>query len=301
MKLTTIPAGDITLSAAVIAPQNPSAVVVLVHGMAEHKDRYYPFMEYLAARGFACVIADQRGHGATASAPEDLGYFGPHGVDLLVKDCAQVIGWARAQYPGLKLFLFGHSMGSMVVRCTLKAHAALLDGLVVCGSPSPNPVAGLGIALTRLIGLFKGDRFRSKRVAMIMFGPHEKRFHVQGMHNAWLSANMDNVKAYNEDKLCGFKFTLNGYRTVMQLILETYSKKGWIMDKPSLPIHFIAGEEDPCIESAPVFDKAVDFLRSRGYTRVSSKLYTGMRHEILNETEREMVWQDVNAVLQSWL
>ena len=297
MKTLTIPSGDLQLQAAVIAPEQPKAAVVFVHGMAEHKERYYPFMSYLSQQGFACVIYDQRGHGATAQSPEDLGYFGKKGVNLLVEDTRNVIRWTRQQYAGLKLVLFGHSMGSMVVRCFAKQYDDLIDGLVVCGSPSDNGVAGLGILVTYAVQLFKGERHRSKKVALMMFGTHEKKFRAEGMHNAWLSTNRANVQEYNEDPLCGFKFTLNGYRVVMQLIRETYSPKGWAVRNPNLPVHFLVGADDPCIISREAFDKAVEFFRNRGYKKVSAKVYTGMRHEVLNELGKESVWEDVGNVI----
>ena len=301
MTTLTIPSGDLQLQAAVIAPENPKAVVVFVHGMAEHKERYYPFMTYLSEQGFACVIYDQRGHGATAVNPDDLGYFGKDGVKKLVEDTRTVIHWARKQYAGLKLFLLGHSMGSMVVRCYTKKYDREIDGLVVCGSPSNNPVAGLGILVTHVFQLFKGERHRSKTVALMMFGPHVKKFKDEGIHNAWLSTNKVNVQEYNDDPLCGFKFTLNGYRVVMQLIRETYSSKGWAVRNPEMPVHFLAGSEDPCIITRKDFDKAVDFFRDRGYKKVSAKVYTGMRHEVLNELGKESVWEDVGDVFKSWL
>lgn len=297
----TIPSGDLQLQAAVIAPETPKAVVVFVHGMAEHKERYYPFMTYLCEQGFACVIYDQRGHGATAVNPDDLGYFGKNGVKKLVEDTRTVIHWTRQQYAGLKLFLLGHSMGSMVVRCYTKKYDREIDGLVVCGSPSNNPVAGLGILVTHVFQLFKGERHRSKTVALMMFGPHVKKFKDEGIHNAWLSTNKVNVQEYNDDPLCGFKFTLNGYRVVMQLIRETYSPNGWAVKNPEMPVHFLAGSEDPCIITRKDFDKAVEFFRDRGYKKVSAKVYTGMRHEVLNELGKESVWEDVGDVLKSWL
>lgn len=301
MTAHTIPSGDLQLQAAVIAPEQPKAVVVFVHGMAEHKERYYPFMTYLSEQGFACVIYDQRGHGATAVNPDDLGYFGQNGVQKLVEDTLTVVQWAREQYTGLKVFLFGHSMGSMVVRCFTQKYDAQIDGLVVCGSPSNNGASGLGILVTHIIQMFKGDRFRSKKVALMMFGPHTKKFKAEGMRNAWLSTNKANVEEYNADPLCGFLFTLNGYRVVMQLIQETYSPKGWAVKTPDMPVHFLAGSEDPCIITREAFDKAVSFFRDRGYKQVTSQVYPGLRHEVLNEAGKEGVWEDVGNVLNGWL
>lgn len=300
MNFIHIPSGDLLLAAAVTAPEHPRAVVVLVHGMAEHKERYFPFMNYLSGLGFACVISDLRGHGATASKPEDLGYFGKKGDELLIEDTLQVILWAKAQYPGVKLFLFGHSMGSLIVRCFAKKYDNEIDGLVVCGSPSRVPIAGLGITLTRFIRLFKGDRYRSALLENMTTGGYGKKFVAEDLTNSWLSVNKANVQSYNEDPLCGFRFTVNGYRTLMQLLEDTYSEDDWTVARPALPVHFIAGASDPCIGSIKKFSQAVSFFRSRGYRQVSSKIYPDMRHEILNETGREEVWRDVAGILASW-
>lgn len=290
------------LQAHLLAPEKPKAVIVLVHGMSEHKERYYPFMTWLAEMGYACLITDQRGHGATVTNPDDLGYFGKNALQALVEDTASVLRYAREQYPGLKVFLFGHSMGSMVVRAVLKRHPELMDGLMVCGSPSKNPAAGLGIFLTRLFRLFRGDRHRSMTIAVMMFGAYEMKFYkADGIHNAWLSTNKANVEAYNNDPLCGFKFTLNGYRTVLQLMQDIYSPKGWVPAREELPVHFIAGSEDPCITSLKQFSKAVSFVRQMGYKTVTSKVYPGLRHEILNEIGKEDVWRDAESVFASWL
>ena len=301
MNLTQIQSGQLSLATAVIAPEVPKAAVVLVHGMAEHKERYFPFMTYLSEKGFACVIPDLRGHGATATDAKDLGYFGKNGRKAIVEDIRAVISYTREQFPGCKVFLFGHSMGSLIVRCFAKQYDKDIDGLLVCGSPSQNAAAGVGVFLTRCIRLFKGVRYRSAFLENMSTGSYGKKFAAEGLTNSWLSFNKANVEAYNNDPLCGFRFTVNGYRTLMQLLRDTYSPKDWVLAKPDLPVHFIAGSEDPCIVNIKAFAKAVTFFRERGYRQVTSKVYPKMRHEILNEIGKEEPWTDVAQMLVSWL
>ena len=293
---------DIRLSTLVIAPAAPKAVLQLVHGMAEHKERYIPFMNYLSEMGYACVICDLRGHGASVSSKEDLGWLGKDGMRATVEDVRCVTEWAKTRYPGLPFFLFGHSMGSMIVRSYLKRHDGGLSGLIVCGSPSKNPAAGLGDFLAGCIGLLRGQRYRSSFLADLCTGNNDKKFRGEGLKNAWLSSNRANVQAYNNDPLCGFTFTVNGYRNgLFRLMKDIYSPEGWIVSNPDLPVHFIAGAEDPCIISIRKFSEAVSFLRARGYREVTSQVYPRMRHEILNEIGREDVWRDVLARLDGWL
>lgn len=283
----------------IIAPEKPKAAVVLVHGMAEHKERYYPFMTYLCENGYACIIADTRGHGPSEK-PEDLGWFGENGKQKVIDDAIGLVEYARATYPGLKVFLWGHSMGSMTVRCVLKQRPDLLDGLMISGSPSYNPGTPAGIFLTHVMDLFRGERYRSKLITGIMFGECIRRFKDEPLHNAWLSTNYEDVKKYNEDPLCGFPFTLNGYRTVMQLMADTYSPEGWAPAKENLPVDFEVGADDPFINNEADFRKAVQTVKDHGY-KVTSQMYPGMRHEIINELRRQEVWEHMKQVLDSWL
>ena len=304
METFTVPgaADGVRLSTLVIAPESPKAVLQLVHGMAEHKERYIPFMNYLSEAGYACVICDLRGHGATVTDPKDLGWMGKGGMQALVDDVHCVTDWAKAQYPGLPFFLFGHSMGSMIVRSYLKRYDRDIDGLVVCGSPSKNPAAGLGDFLAGCISCFRGPRYRSEFLANLCTGNNDKKFKADGIKNAWLSTNKANVQAYNNDPLCGFVFTVNGYRNgLFRLMKDIYSPEGWNVTKPDLPVHFIAGAEDPCIINLKKFSQAVSFLRGRGYREVTSQVYPKLRHEILNEIGREDVWRDVRERLDGWL
>ena len=304
METIVIPGSSdgIRLSTLVIAPEQPKAVLQLVHGMAEHKERYIPFMNYMSEAGYACVICDLRGHGATVASKEDLGWLGKDGMMGMVLDVHEVTKWIIGRYPGMPIFLFGHSMGSMVVRSYLKRFDRDIDGLVVCGSPSKNPAAGLGDFLAGCIGLVKGQRYRSAFLANLCTGNNDKKFKSEGIRNAWLSTNRANVAAYNNDPLCGFPFTVNGYRYgVFRLMKDIYSPNGWAIKNPNLPIHFIAGAEDPCIISLRKFSQAVSYLRAFGHRTVTSKVYPKMRHEILNEIGREDVWRDVRALLDGWI
>ena len=304
MEKITIPGAsdNVQLSTLVIAPESPKAVFQLVHGMAEHKERYIPLMNYLSEKGYACVINDLRGHGESVASQEDLGYMGKGGMRGLVDDVHNVTNWAKEQYPGLPVFLLGHSMGSMIVRSYIKRYDRDIDGLIVCGSPSNNPAAGLGNFLAGCIGLFKGQRHRSEFLANLSTGSYDKRFKADGLKNAWLSTNRANVQAYNNDPLCGFTFTVNGYRNgLFRLMQDIYSPKEWVVSHPELPVHFIAGSDDPCIVSIRKFSEAVSFIRARGYREVTSQVYPGLRHEILNETGREDVFRDILARLESWL
>lgn len=273
--------------------KSPKAVLQIAHGMCEHKERYLPFMEYMAESGYACIINDHRGHGKSVRNPEDLGYFYENGGEALVEDLYQITETMKERFQGLPYFLFGHSMGSMAVRCYTKKYDKAIDGLIVCGCPGENSMAGIGMRIDKFMQKYKGDHARSDVLNEIFARNFEKAFEKEKLQHAWICSDSEVVKRYNEDPLCNFSFTLNGYEALLWLMQNTYSRQGWCMGNPGLPIHFISGDMDPCMINRKKFDEAVEFMRKIGYHNVSSRLYKGMRHEILNEAGRDQVYADV--------
>lgn len=281
------------LGLSIRTPDKPTGVIQLVHGMAEHRERYFDFMDYCAEEGLATVIHDHRGHGDSVVSPEDYGYFGPNGVDSIIQDVHQVTELMRERHPNLPLTLFGHSMGSLVVRCYIKEYDRDIDGLIVCGSPSKQLGSDVGVVIAKVLQRFQGEKHRSDFINKLAFGKNNKKFDEAISPNSWIVSDPAVVAAYDADERDGFVFTLNGFETLFTLMNRAYSKKGWSVQNPNLPILFIAGADDPCIISEKQFNKAVNFLRKRGYHDVDSKLYPHMRHEILNELDKEQVWADV--------
>jgi len=270
----------------------PKGIVQLVHGMCEYKKRYEPFMQFLCENGYVAVCHDQRGHGYSVEKDEDLGWFHDFSSKAIVDDCAQVTKYVKGEYPDLSVVLFGHSMGSMIVRCYLRNYDHLIDKLIVCGSPSANPMAGTAVLLAKTIRLFLGQRHRSKMLSYLATGKGSKAF-IKAGKGSWLTHDEAIAKAFLSDPKCGFTFTVNGFENLFKLMKYTYKKRGYQVQNPTLPIHFIAGSDDAVIVNEMKWFKAIEFLRGVGYASVSGKLYEGLRHELLNEIGKEEVYADV--------
>lgn len=284
-------------------PENIKGVLLIAHGMCEHKERYFPFMEYMAKQGFACGIYDHRGHGESLRSEEDLGYFYRDGRKGIVEDLQNVVLFLKEKFAvkdkGLKFFLLGHSMGSMVVRSYLKKYDNELDGLLVLGSPSKRTGVFLGKVLVRCMQTFRGSRSHSKLLDWLAVNsPYEKRFAKEKLTHAWVCSDRQVVDEYNGNPKCNYTFTINGYRVLFYLMGKTYNKKGYNLNNLDLPIYFLAGREDPCIINERCFEKAMDNLKQVGYRQVNGKLYQGMRHEILNEKGKELVYEEIAVFLE---
>ncbi len=268
-------------------------IVQISHGMAEHKERYLPFMEFLKGEGYVSVIHDHRGHGESVKEKGHYGYFYEDGAKNVVEDVKKVTLFIKEKFQNLPLILFGHSMGSLIVREYVKNYDALIDGLIVCGSPGENKLAGMGRFLCRLLEKRFGPYHRSALIQAMAFGSFVKPFEKEGSVCAWICSDQEVVKAYEADEKCGFTFTLNGFISLFTLMKQAYSQKGWGVQNPSLPIYFISGSEDPCRGGDKTFLKGVLFLKGRGYKDVEWKEYALARHEILNETCKNRVYRDV--------
>lgn len=267
-------------------------LVQLSHGMAEHKERYRDFMAFLADRGYFVFINDHRGHGNSVKTDLDYGYFYDRRGDYIVDDLYHLSLYFKNEYPGLPLYLFGHSMGSLVVRKYLQRYDLEIDKLIVCGSPSRNSLTKLALLLTDAMIVFKGDHYRSSLINNLAFGSFDGRFEGV-LTNRWLSENEDNVRDYNQSEKNGFIFTLNGFRNLFSLMTDVYNKHLYQVKNSCLPILFIAGKDDPVIGSIDKWHQAIMFLKKCGYKDVEGIAYEGMRHEILNEKNKLTVYKDI--------
>lgn len=280
-----------------VTQTNAKGVVQIVHGMCEYKERYEGFIDYLTQNGYIVFAHDHRGHGGSVTANENLGYFGDKKGEAIVDDAALVTDEIRRLYPGLSVTLFGHSMGSLVVRAYIQKYEEKIDKLIVCGSPSKNSLAGFGLLLNGVISAFRGKKYRSRLMANASTGGGDDKFPGEGK-NAWLTRDKTVVEKYNADEKCNFVFSCNGFSNLLHLVKNAYKKKKYPAKHSDLPIFFMAGADDPVIGSEKKWLAAQQFLRDVGYKNVTGKSYPKMRHEILNELGKEEVYADALAFIE---
>lgn len=270
------------------------AVVQIVHGMAEHIERYDEFARYLSQRGILVVGHSHLGHGKSAAAEADLGFFNDgDGNPCVVGDIHTLRQMVQSQHPDAAYFLLGHSMGSFLVRQYLGENAAGLAGAVIMGT-GDQPVLVLKAArlICKWIAAFKGWRHRSDFVNGFVCGGFEKK-----LGPGWLSKNEENVKRYAADPLCGFVFTLNGFYHMFSGMLEANIRERAGQIPRQLPLLFVAGGEDPVGGNGRGVQAVWERYRKFGAQNAELRLYPGDRHEILNELDRQQVFAD----LHNWI
>lgn len=286
----------LSLELAIVEPKiKPIGIVQLVHGMSEHKERYYDFMNCLAEHGYICAIHDHRGHGASVKDPSHLGYFYTDDSSVIVDDVFQITEHLENKYPSLKISIFSHSMGTLVSRNYLKKYEEYIDRIVLCGPPTENKFVGFAISLAKICSIFSSKYKPNRFLNALSVGQYSKGYESTV---DWICANPDTVEAYKQDPLSGFFFTTNGFLNLFKLLNSAYNGRDWRPKNIALPIFIIAGEDDPVIQGKEKFKGLERFLNSLGYNNINSKLYKGMRHEILNERDKDIIYEDVLNFLQ---
>jgi alpha-beta hydrolase superfamily lysophospholipase len=284
---------DLDISVLVVTPeQEPKAVLQIAHGICGCKERFIPFMEYMAAHGVVCVTGDHRGHGASIKSTDDLGYMYDGGYYALVEDMRMITDWIHNEYPGKPVYLLGHSMGSMAARVYVKYDDSAIDGLIICGSPSWNPYSRIGYGLMTILCWLGMSHRRFGFIQQMTSDKYNKKFAEEG-YQAWTCSDKVQRKSVMENPLCNFTRTANGTRNLLGLMIDTYRKGEWAVNNPEMPVHFISGDEDPMMLDEKRFHKSAQNLCDRGYLNVTSALYQGMRHEVLNEIGKEDVWNEI--------
>lgn len=286
---------DLTIHGICMIPKEPIGIFQMVHGMCEHKERFLPFMEWMADKGYVALMHDNRGHGESVKQPEDIGYCYESKEKGYIEDIYAVTRYIRKEFPNLPLVLYGHSMGSLGIRSYIRKHDAAVDGLIVAGCPAYNNAVKPARFVLKVLGLVKGETFRSPYLQNLVVGRFEKVFKEEQRRFAWLSAKKEVAEKFEADKLCNFVYTLNGIMTLLNLENITYTGKGFQVRQPELPVLFVSGKDDPCYVSEKRWKQAVNRMYQLGYKNVKQIRYEGLRHEIHNEEEYEKVFQDIEA------
>ena len=272
----------------------PKAVLQIAHGMVEFIDRYENFADYLCGKGFVVTGNDHLGHGGSVKTRDDWGYFGEDGNQHVLDDMHELTKLTKEEYPGLPYFLLGHSMGSFYARQYIGTYGDELTGAIIMGTGlEPLATIKAGMFLCKVIALFKGWRYRSSLVNNIAFGSYNKQFEPARTKMDWLTKDEKIVDWYINEPRCTFMFTLNGYYNMFKGISRLYDKDLLNNVPKDLPLFFVSGQEDPVGTNGKEVEHSVQTLKDAGVRNIDLKLYPGDRHEILNELDKDVVYDDL--------
>lgn len=275
--------------------ENVVGILQVVHGMAEYAGRYEELAAYLTDKGYVVTGEDHLGHGQSVGEGGTRGYFCERdAATVVVRDTHRLKKMTQELYPGVPYFILGHSMGSFMVRNYICRYGTGIDGALILGTGMQSgPLLALAKGLTALIGLFRGEKHVSPFLNKCAFGAYNKRIPHPATPFDWLSRDADKVRAYMEDEDCGFVFTVNGFRTLFTLISRVRDRKNLEKIPKGLPLFLASGEEDPVGDYGKGVKRAYESLKAAGVEEITLKLYPGDRHELLNETDRQKIMEDI--------
>ncbi|MBE5851851.1 MAG: alpha/beta hydrolase [Lachnospiraceae bacterium] len=274
-------------------------ILQIHHGMTEYIDRYDEFATFLAENGYLVVGHDHAGHGKSVRTDADYGYFGygntKYPSDVLVNDIHSLRTMIQKQYQGLPYYMLGHSMGSFMLRKYITIHAdEALTGVVIVGT-GDEKAAGAALVLTKLLKKWKGEMYRSPFIKQLTYTKAYQEFDLtnQDVGNNWLSKNEENVKEYWLRKECMFTFTLNAYQGLFEAVQYSGKEANVAKTPKQLRLLIISGDRDPVGNMGQGVRNVYERFLKAGMKDVTMKLYKDDRHEILNELDREIVYQDI--------
>lgn len=285
--------GHLTKIHAFLCETDPTASVLVLHGMAEHHERYTEFAQALNDANIDVYLYDHRGHGKDTSL-DDLGHLADSkGWQKLIDDALCVAAFVRKEKRSQNYFIFGHSMGSLVTRCVLQKDDAF-SGALICGSTCPSRITiASGLFVSRLLCLIKGAKYRSPFLNHLLF---ENRQYLKLSSRTvmdWLTRDNQVVGAYLHDPYCGFICSVSFYHDLIKLSSVARHRSGMLHTRKDLPILFLSGDHDPVGGYGKQITALSRFYQKQGYADIQCKLYPEDRHELLNELDKDIVTKDI--------
>lgn len=273
--------------------QTPIGHVHLLHGMAEHIERYEEFAKVLVENGFIVSGHDHRGHGKTAEKNGQLGFFAEQdGFERVVEDVREVLVQVREDIGDVPLILFGHSMGSFIARRYMQKYSESLAKVVLSGTTfSPGVMGDIGTLIGKFAAKQKTPQTESPLLNKLSFGGFNNQFKDAQTDFDWLSSDPNEVKKYIDDPFCGFipsnQFYIDLFAGLKIIHQENEIKK----IRKDLPVLLISGLQDPVGKSGKDIFKVAKGLTNVGMENVTVQLVENARHEILNEVNKNETTQ----------
>lgn len=280
-------------------PKKADIYMIIVHGMAEHSQRYNHFANYLKDNNIGVFTFDLPGHGKTINTKDDLGYFGDKGYENIIKDIDYIVHQVKENIPkDKKLILFGHSMGSIIVRKYSSLANIPIDGAIYCGTLGYNNQIDTMIKECEKVGEQSGFNTKDENLNNILGNILGESMAFEAKTPLdWLSRDDEVVKVYMDDPLCGFMFSAGGFRDMFSW-LKDITNETWGINVKNMPILIISGDKDPAGNNGEGPKEAEEFL-IKGGKNPKLLLYKDARHEVLNELNKEEVYQDILEFLQN--
>lgn len=268
----------------------PIGIVQIIHGMQEHAKRYNDFAKYLNKQGLIVFASDLRGHGLTAINNNlPFGYSDGDIFMEIVYDQIKITDYLKDKYK-LPVTLFGHSFGSFITQRYIVENGFKIKNVILSGTTYTNSMLyRMGYRMACLCKFFRGKKKPAKLIEKMSIKGYGKKF----PNGNWLSTDENNWYNYTQDPLCGMTFPNNFYYSFFKNARHNYKK---LENIPFyLPILIITGTADPVSGKKGIFNLFVKY--GEAMKKVYLKSYINARHELINETNKQEVYDDITKFI----
>ncbi len=281
--------------------EKPLAMVQIFHGMAEHSLRYNDFALFLNKKGLIVYANDHRGHGYSQG--EDvLGYTGQNGFNNIVEDGKLISDLMKKAYPSLPLFIFAHSFGSFVGQEYIIRYSKEINGIILSGSAKQD---GLDVKGGRLLASLQNKIFDDKAEANLLdnlsFGSYNNRIEKRRTKFDFLSRDDKEVYKYILDDLSGYISPINFYYNLFSGFRGLYKQNRLAKISKGLPILILSGAMDPVGKYGASVKALYKNYQALNIDNVQLKLFEGCRHELVNEINKDEVYDFIWSWLENLL
>lgn len=269
-------------------------VIQIVHGIAEYAMRYDDFASFLNSKGFLVIAEDHMGHGRSGGKGCIKGYF-YGGWHCAVEDTYQLLENTRAEFPDVPYILLGHSSGSAMVRTLLISYPKCdLSGTVICGTGwMQEAVLQTTLAIVKTASRMNDHKSIHPSILKILLGGLNRKVEHPRTEFDWLSRDHSQVDAYIDDVMYGFTISSGLVRDLLDGIAFTQKPVNLQRMNMSTPVYFISGGDDPVGEYGSGVRKTANKFRKIGMQRVYYRIFPLCRHEILNEINKQEIYEDI--------
>jgi lysophospholipase len=252
-------------------PEAPRAVLLVIHGLAEHSGRYRHVAERFASRGYAVYVPDLRAHGRSPGVPVHVDRF-----DEFVTDVAAVRARAASECTGLPLVLVGHSQGGLVA-----LRSTLLDPGGLSGTILSSPLLGIAPGARPNLVVRTASRFLAVVAPRVRFPTR--------VDARLLSRDSAVGRAYDADPLVSHRASAGWYAALHAAMADAHARASALR----VPILMMVSGDDAIVDphAAEAWARRapaglVDFVR-----------FDGFFHEMFNEPEKDRPFQTMDAWL----
>ena len=272
--------------------KEPIANVIIMEGMEEHTRRYDGFAKFLNENNFNVYAIDAYGQGENVLPDEsNKGIWPTSGFRKQVQAVDALVEKLRVScHP---TFIFSHSMGSFMCQDYIQRYTEHVSKVVLCGSGSKNLAVPMGYRLAKIATTKKNRNKKAKLLNNLMFGNFNKKIKNPRTPFDWLSYNQENVDKYIADPLCGFGPTNGFCLEFVKGMAPMFKKKNVARVSKEQKLFIITGAEDPVSNYSKYTLALEKMYKGLGLKDVSIRIYENMRHEILNEKNHQVVYNDI--------